>query len=88
MPDSKSPDSANTKTGGKSIILMPKSTAVKVKPESSISYAAEINPPISDADILSKRLSENHLRYVLSSELLSVPETMILKKTTITDIIE
>ena len=44
--------------------------------------------PIKDADIFNKSPSENHPKYLVSSSSFPVPETTILKNTTITDIIE
>ena len=89
MPQSKRPDIANTKSGGIIIMDAPNSTVVIVRPDKSVSYTAAINPPIREADIFSSSPSENHLRYTRSlSSFLSAPATIILKKTTITDIIE
>ena len=89
ISQSKSPDKPKTKIGGMSIIEMPKRILVILKPESNTSYAAAMKPPINDADIFRMRFSENQLKYTFSvSSSLSVPETIMRRKTTITAIIE
>jgi hypothetical protein len=86
MGVSNNPDIAKAVTGGRRIIESPNSTPGRVKPESIISYIAAIKPPMVAADILSRRLSLNKDGELVS--LLSVPETIIRKKTTMTEIIE